>query len=359
MRFTEFLGGVGLFARHRGDTALRSLLSEQEFRRLLERERARSDRTGERFSLLTFEAREEGTRLATFRRLAVILRHRVRSTDDLGWLDERRMAALLPCTPPCGAWKLADDVCLRFSLNDMPPLCTVYAYPDERSTRVDSAEDSRPTRTAKPVTPMQPLFAQAVPLWKRAIDVTGALFGLLLFAPLLALIALAVKLDSTGPVLFRQLRTGRGGRPFHICKFRSMTVDAERQQRELLGENQQDGPAFKMQSDPRVTRLGRFLRATSLDELPQLWNVLRGDMSLVGPRPLPCHEADACEVWQQRRLDVSPGVTGRWQVQGRCRVTFDEWMRMDLRYIHDQSLLEDLRLIAGTVPAVILRKGAH
>jgi lipopolysaccharide/colanic/teichoic acid biosynthesis glycosyltransferase len=339
--------------------ALRRLHSGLEFRRLLERERARSDRTGDQFSLLVFEARDADLRQATFRRLALILRDRLRMTDDAGWLDGERIGTLLPCTPAEGAWKVADDVCLRFGLEELPPLCTVYVYPHHGSDPRGSRAEPLPQENGKPVEAMEPLFAQAVPLWKRSLDVAGALFGLLLLSPLLLIIAVAVKLDSPGPVLFRQMRAGRGGRRFWIYKFRSMVVDAEQRQRGLLEHSQQDGPAFKMQNDPRVTTLGRILRTTSLDELPQLWNVFRGDMSLVGPRPLPCHEADACAAWQRRRLDVAPGVTGRWQVHGRCQVTFEEWMRMDLGYIRRQSLLEDLRLIAGTVPAVILRKGAH
>lgn len=353
------MGGIRRFARHRGEAALRSLHSDVEFRRLLARERARSDRTGERFALLAFEAREADSQRSTFRRLAMVLRDRLRITDDAGWLDERRIGALLPCTPAEGAWKVADDVCLRFPLDELPPLCTVYLYPHDASTPTDSPAVPLAERDGKPVEAMEPLFAQAVPLWKRSLDIAGSLFGLTLLSPVLLAIAVAVKLDSPGPAFFRQLRTGRGGRRFWIYKFRSMIVDAEQRQTELLAQNQQDGPAFKMRNDPRVTALGRFLRSSSLDELPQLWNVLRGDMSLVGPRPLPCHESDACAGWQRRRLDVSPGVTGRWQVQGRCQVAFDEWMRMDLGYIRRQSLIEDLRLIAGTVPAVVLRKGAH
>ncbi len=151
------------------------------------------------------------------------------------------------------------------------------------------------------------------------------------------LIAAAIKFTSPGPVFFRQSRSGRGGRPFFMYKFRSMVVDAEESKSELLTLNEQDGPAFKLTSDPRVTRLGQFLRDTSLDELPQLINVFKGDMSLVGPRPLPCEETAGCLDWQRRRLDVTPGLTCIWQVRGRSRVTFNEWVRMDLQYVRRQS----------------------
>jgi lipopolysaccharide/colanic/teichoic acid biosynthesis glycosyltransferase len=147
--------------------------------------------------------------------------------------------------------------------------------------------------------------------------------------------------------------------PFTIYKFRTMHLGAERRKSELLGCSYQDGPAFKMAHDPRLTPLGRFLRLTSIDELPQLWNVLLGDMSLVGPRPLPCEEAAQCSPWQQWRHDVPPGLTCTWQVNGRSRVSFVQWMRMDRRYIRDRSLGKDLSILAATVPAILSCRGAH
>jgi lipopolysaccharide/colanic/teichoic acid biosynthesis glycosyltransferase len=212
---------------------------------------------------------------------------------------------------------------------------------------------------SRPVAGLEGLLARPMPLWKRTLDLFGAVTGLVVLAPLLAVIAAAIKLTSPGPVLFRQRRGGRAGEPFTILKFRTMTVDAEQRKAHLRGQNEQDGPAFKIKQDPRVTSLGRILRCTSLDELPQLWNVLRGDMSLVGPRPLPCDESAACSRWQRQRLDVTPGLTCIWQVRGRGRVSFAEWVRMDLRYIRSHSLVLDLLLLVLTVPAVLLRRGAH
>jgi lipopolysaccharide/colanic/teichoic acid biosynthesis glycosyltransferase len=177
-------------------------------------------------------------------------------------------------------------------------------------------------------------------------------------SPLLLATAAAIKLLSPGPVFFCQRRYGLGGHPFTIYKFRTMCVNAEQRKAELRKFSEQDGPAFKMKSDPRITRFGRILRATSIDELPQLFNVLLGDMSIVGPRPLPCDEAARCLPWQQRRMDVTPGLTCIWQVEGRSRVSFDDWVRMDVRYIQSRSLANDAKLIAQTLPAVVLRKGA-
>ena len=200
------------------------------------------------------------------------------------------------------------------------------------------------------------LFAKRLPVWKRALDIVGASVGLVLLWPVLLLAAVAIKLDSAGPVFFTQTRKGLGGRPFRMVKFRSMVTDAESRKRELLPLNEQDGPAFKLKSDPRTTAVGRWLRATSIDELPQLWNVLKGDMSLVGPRPLPCDESDACRGWHRRRLDVTPGLTCTWQVKGRSKVSFTQWMRMDAGYASSLSPWNDLKLLLRTVPAVLLGK---
>ncbi len=197
-----------------------------------------------------------------------------------------------------------------------------------------------------------------MPGWKRAIDLVGSVTGLMILSPLLLVTALAIKLTSPGPVFFTQMRGGLGGRPFKIYKFRTMCIDAEQKKQALRKFSEQNGPAFKMKSDPRITRLGSFLRKTSIDELPQLFNVVLGDMSLVGPRPLPCDESDRCLPWQQRRLDVTPGLTCIWQIEGRSRVSFDDWARMDVRYIRSRSLVKDAKLIAQTLPAVVLRKGA-
>ena len=152
---------------------------------------------------------------------------------------------------------------------------------------------------------------------------------------------------------------GLGGARFTMFKLRTMSINADAQKASLMQHNEVDGPAFKMTNDPRVTPFGRFLRQTSIDELPQLWNVFRGDMSLVGPRPLPCAESEACSSWQQQRLDVTPGLTCIWQVSGRSLVSFVDWVRMDVRYIRDRSLRRDVSLLAKTIPAVMRRKGAY
>ena len=197
-------------------------------------------------------------------------------------------------------------------------------------------------------------------LLKHLFDRTVALIILILFSWLFLGIAIAIKLTSKGPVIFRQSRGGKNGRPFEMLKFRTMVTDAEMQRDELQRMNQMDGPVFKIDKDPRVTRIGHFLRRTSLDELPQFWNILRGEMSLVGPRPLPIYEVKRFETTaQRRRLSMKPGLTCLWQVMGRNRITsFREWVKLDLEYIDNWSLWLDAKILIKTVPAVLLGSGA-
>src|SRR5829696_2817935 len=194
---------------------------------------------------------------------------------------------------------------------------------------------------------------------KRTFDVVLSAAGLVLAAPLLAVIAFVVKLDTPGPVLFRQERVGLHRQRFKLLKFRTMVVGAELMLAELAVHNEADGPLFKIRNDPRVSRVGQFLRRYSLDELPQLWNVLMGEMSLVGPRPPLPKEVDAYEDWQLDRLEVRPGITGLWQVSGRSELPFDEYVRLDLFYIENWSLAYDLFILAKTVPMLVAARGAY
>jgi len=195
-------------------------------------------------------------------------------------------------------------------------------------------------------------------LVKRLIDVVVSVVGLILLSPTMAAISLAIKLDSPGPVLFRQTRIGKDGVPFTVLKFRSMRKDAEEKLDELLPLNEVAGPIFKMRDDPRVTRVGKLLRRSSLDELPQLINVLRGEMSLVGPRPPLPDEVAMYEDWHRRRLEASPGITGLWQVSGRSEIPFDEMVMLDIYYIENWSVGMDLNILLRTIPAVLTGGGA-
>jgi exopolysaccharide biosynthesis polyprenyl glycosylphosphotransferase len=195
-------------------------------------------------------------------------------------------------------------------------------------------------------------------LAKRLMDIVVSLLLLVLLSPLLAVVAVAIKLTSPGPVLFVQERVGMNKRLFKLYKFRSMFMDAEKRQSELSHLNEMDGPVFKIKKDPRVTPVGRFIRATSIDELPQLVNVLRGQMSLVGPRPPLLEEVDRYEWLYRRRLSIKPGITCLWQISGRNEISFKQWMELDQQYIDNWSLWLDIKILAQTVPAVLFRKGA-
>lgn len=335
----------------------RFLLNEYDLRIEAARERVRADRSGLPLSILVIELPPGRTTSRDFSVLSERLHRRLRITDTAGYLSDGRVAVLLPDTPKDGAWKVASDVCDLYPVGHQRPNCEVYVYPDE-SAPLDDESQHRSRQPSRGVgVPLESLFAHPTPMLKRAVDVVGACVGLTISAPVLACLAALIKFTSPGPVFFCQDREGHGGRTFRMYKLRSMRVGADREQSTLRAQSVQDGPAFKMRHDPRTTWVGRLIRKTSLDELPQLWNVLMGDMSLVGPRPLPVAESLQCAPWQRRRLDVKPGLTCVWQVRGRSTVTFESWMRMDLEYVRRRSFAYDMQLILSTVPSLLLKRG--
>lgn len=349
-----------LRSRHAADRGL--FLDEKSFRFELARERMRVDRNGSTLAVLTIQLPSDRSTSQDYDFLGRLLLRRLRITDTVGFLSDRRVGVLLPDTPKSGAWKVASDICSVYPVGHDRPDCDVLIYPDDSSprhepARLDGARNVRGGAPSSTPTSIDTLLAEALPPWKRAIDVIGATAGLIAAAPLLLLCAAAIKLTSPGPVIYTQEREGLAGRRFQMYKLRTMHVNAEQQQAALRAYSEQDGPAFKMTSDPRTTWIGRFLRHASLDELPQLWNVLRGEMSLVGPRPLPTCESLACEPWHRQRLRVTPGITCIWQVNGRSTVSFEEWMRMDLQYVKGRSLIGDLRLLVTTGPSLVLKRG--
>lgn len=332
-------------------------LDEKRFRYELARERMRVDRNHSRLAVLTIELPADRATPEDYEFLGRLLLRRLRITDTIGFLTDRRVGVLLPDTPKSGAWKVADDICSVYPVGHDRPNCEVIVYPDEVHRR-EGAPQQDAISPEKPVSAsLDTLLIQPIPVSKRAIDVLGATIGLVVASPLLLLIMAAIKLTSPGPAIYSQVREGLGGRRFKIYKLRTMRLNAEQLQHALREYSEQDGPAFKLGNDPRVTWIGRWLRRLSLDELPQLWNVLRGEMSLVGPRPLPVHESQECQPWQRQRLFVTPGLTCLWQVHGRNTVPFDEWMRMDLQYVRRRSLWCDLQLLLATVPAIVLQRG--
>lgn len=230
----------------------------------------------------------------------------------------------------------------------------------ERAPTPELLAPEVPQRAAQEVVqPDRELEVWRLPRWKRGMDVVGATLALAVFAPLFALTGLLVRLDSPGPALFRQRRIGTGGREFECLKFRSMYVDAEERREAVAHLNEATGHVFKIRDDPRRTRVGKVLRKTSVDELPQFWNVLRGDMTLVGPRPPLPSEVALYEPHERARLRGVPGITGPWQVSAREHHDFQEMLALDVEYLENVSFLRDCRILLATIPAVLGARGSH
>ena len=346
--------------RKRSNATHDFLLNDSEFRFAADCERMRVDRNGSVLSLLLVELPKDHQGQESIDFFARMLEGRIRTTDTPGLLADGRIAVLLPDTTEEGAWKVAIDLSEVYPPGPGRPKCDVLVYPSKNRRddfEVSSQENGQSALNQDSQPTGEFFFAEEMPLWKRGMDLLGGLTGLLVSLPILLLAAIAIRLTSEGPVFFAQEREGYCGHRFRMWKLRTMRVNAEAMQQDLLEHSHQDGPAFKMAADPRRTTVGKFLRWSSLDELPQFWNVLIGDMSLVGPRPLPTDESAACKNWQRRRLYVVPGMTCTWQVRARGSVRFDEWVRMDIRYVNQYSLFEDLKLLATTFPSLIMQKG--
>ena len=354
------------------------LLNAGQFYREVSRERIRASRRAIPFCVLTIQL--VGTKqLRRQRRLLVRFLHsNLRVTDRKAAFGSNRFAALLVDTQEMGGRCVYDrimqhaaklDLQIEIDLkvhqpsgfdpdsdDDNPPSGdrreSDKVQPQSEWMRIDDADVQ--VTNEDPMVP-KPIVKMGI---KRAVDIAGSSFGLIAGGPLILGAMAFVKLTSPGPALFAQTREGRGGKPFTIYKLRTMVVDAEEQQAELRSASHRDGPAFKVDKDPRVTPIGKLLRSTCVDELPQLWNVLKGDMSLVGPRPLPWHESRECAAWHRRRLDVRPGMTCYWQVNKDQAKTFDEWMRMDLRYVDGFGLFRDLALILKTFIVPLTGQGS-
>ncbi len=252
-----------------------------------------------------------------------------------------------------------EDISLTHSIFEIAdkmgiPICFMPNLPVSSKTKVKPTYiNSLPTMLYRTIPDNQvKLFA------KSLVDKIGAVVGIILFSPIMLITALAIKIEDRGPIFFKQIRSGVNGKQFQLFKFRTMCVNAEEKKAELEKLNEMSGPVFKIKNDPRVTKVGNLLRKTSMDELPQFFNVLIGNMSIVGPRPPLPKEVAQYEQWQHRRLSVKPGVTCTWQVNGRNNIDFDDWMKLDLDYIDNWSLWNDTKIIAKTIPAVMKGSGA-
>lgn len=356
----------------------RQPLAEAEFVRTLARELARSERTTEIISMMVLDLVQ--ARPEDLESLLDYLQKRLRLTDEIGWLDESHFAVLLPSTTGKEAAIVAESIAdslgdaqarINWRLHSSDQDEDVSGNTDKRDVHLHDQDldpphptnghprnDRAPADRKLAVEPLAPLLLVAIPPAKRALDILVALPALILLSPILLLVAIAIRLDSRGDVLFRQSRVGQGGRVFQLLKFRTMVDNAEDLLEDLQGENLRDGPAFKIHQDPRVTRVGRIIRGIAVDELPQLWNVLMGDMTLVGPRPHLPREVVQYEPWHRSRLRVVSGLTCIWQVDGRLRnVSFADWVRQDIRYGTQYSPKRDLGLIARTAWVVLSNRG--
>jgi len=379
------------------EPAERELLDQESFLGLVRKERMRADRTGDELSLAAIRLGTPGRGAdpGLYHALTTIL-GRIRCLDEAGWLRPGTLGILLPATSVAGARKLVGDL----GRNDITGHLrygrwVLYSDPEDwvededtddgagnghhgnghhgnGRSRIEEARIEEDLGSARPpsgtlsasretpadVRSLVDLLEVPLPWWKRAIDVVGSAVGLVLLSPVFLLTALAVKLGSPGPVFYTSRRAGVRGQPFRFFKFRTMYLDAEQRKADLLAHNEVSGPVFKMTNDPRITPVGRVLRKTSIDELPQLWNVLRGDMSLVGPRPPLPEETRFYAPWQRRRLEGKGGLTCIWQVSGRSNVQFEDWVRMDIHYLERRSLWRDLLILVQTFPAVFSCRGA-
>jgi lipopolysaccharide/colanic/teichoic acid biosynthesis glycosyltransferase len=350
------------------------VIGEDLFKGVLVRERRRSDRSNQAFLLLLLSAHDStsGNPARAWGFAAAALAAAKRDTDILGWLEERAVLGLiLPevAEPDAVALELEARVRKELTKRLDPEAAGRFTIRLHAHTPAPAADAGlQAVDTLLPsIGPNRDAGLYAFS--KRTLDLTASLALLTLLSPLLLLIAALVKFRSPGPVFFRQVRIGEMAKPFTMLKFRTMHINNDNAVHQQYvswfikssGQAQQsgNGGVFKITNDPRVTVIGRFLRKTSLDELPQLWNVVRGDMSLVGPRPPLKYEVDQYERWHCRRvLEAKPGITGLWQVSGRSRTTFDEMVRLDLRYAKTCSLWTDIKILLATPAAVISGKGA-
>ncbi len=364
-----------------GNTPSRILLSEDAFVSMLYLERRRAERADNRFVLVLVDVKKNVNGFAkdrTIQKLTKALTEATRETDVIGWYVENSLIGIIGTELGDASNELIQQKFLERLRNIFEAKMgweksssisvSFHFFPEESGS---SSGDH--TANIKLYPEMQQReSARRFPLAvKRAIDIVGSAAALFFFAPIFGAVALAVKLSSKGPVLFKQERLGQHGKPFTVLKFRSMRTNCDakihQQYVEQFIAGQADGssdkaekPVYKLQKDPRITKVGHFIRKTSLDELPQFWNVLRGDMSLVGPRPSLAYEYRAYELWHRRRvLEIKPGITGLWQVEGRSRTRFDDMVRLDLQYARAWSVWLDLRILAQTPAAVIQGTGAH
>lgn len=298
-----------------------------------------------------------------------VIRKKIRDTDTSGFVNYKTICVLLPDTDEAGA----KEICAKLVNENSQFSITTSSYPDhifESLTKDGCVQPN--TFPFELLNSRKSTGASCLKLpLKRGVDIVGSIIGILVFMPIMLITALAIKVTSPGPIIFSQIRLGKQGIPFTFYKFRSMYVDMDNQiHREYvqdfiqghhakINQGDREEPLYKIKSDPRITGVGKFIRKTSIDELPQFFNVLKGDMSLIGPRPPLSYEVEKYQAWHLRRiLEIKPGITGLWQVEGRSKTEWDDSVRLDIRYIQNWSLLFDLKILFRTVKEVLSCRGA-
>ena len=364
-----------------GEMSTRVILGEDTFMSMLYLERRRAERAQKRYVLLLVDVRdalEDKSKARTAQAIAQALCEVTRETDLIGWYVKEHIIGVIAteigtASPKEIRQKMGEKFRHAFvqSIGQGKASqisISFHFYPEEHD---GGDQDESPNHVLYPDLSRTKASRKLALGFKRAIDIAGSLIALILLAPVFGLIALAIKLSSDGPVLFRQTRLGHYGKKFELLKFRSMKKNCESKIHQeyvskfIAGQvsgQSGDGasPTFKIQRDPRVTAVGSIMRKTSLDELPQFWNVLIGEMSLVGPRPPLEYEFKVYSLWHKRRvLEIKPGITGLWQVEGRSRTQFDDMVRLDLKYARGWSLWLDLKILLRTPAAVVFGEGAH
>ena len=376
------------FVKHKQQDTL-GIYTLEEFRAVLKHERARADRDGSDFSLVVFEVGGVNGNIIDTGGMVRALGERIRSIDEIGWIDEKSIGVLLPSTNLEGGWIFAVDFEKNYSAKQLLPPFTVYSYPRQwyengggkhyprssmsskpqhvnssfnQRSKIDTgkfaftkAQTEQDSRQVKEV--LKSILAKKLPVWKRVMDIVGSIAGIILFSPLLLLTCVYIKIVSPGPVLFKQKRVGYKGELFTFLKFRTMKIDNDHGEHKnhLKSLINSDVPMEKLDSgrDPRIIPGGKVIRKACLDEFPQLINVLRGEMSLVGPRPCIPYEAQEYLCWHTHRFDIVPGITGLWQVSGKNKLTFKQMIRLDISYANNMSIWLDLKILLLTGPVVI------
>lgn len=406
----RLLKGLGSFFRPLKKRAGRGIYSVEEFKAIIDRERTRCERNSHEFSLVVFTLGGDVSDRSYSKRISKVISRRARCTDETGWLNDEQIGVVLPDTPTPGAWKFAEDVSQRIQTLSLElSIFSVYTYPSghlpdgseakssnfRQLTFADALAAGRKERTSAKnndrksdsnrseggsswetvvdtdrqstriaVEEVSKISHFSPPLWKRAMDCTGAAILIFIWSPIFLFLATWIKIVSPGPIFFTQERIGCSGRKFTCWKFRTMKQNAETGShneyvKSLIkgnadGENDSDVPMVKLDDhDPRIIPLGKVIRNSGFDELPQLFNVLKGDMSLVGPRPCLPYEYEEYSLWHARRCDAIPGLTGLWQVSGKNQTSFKEMMRLDINYSRRRSFWLDVKILLMTVPTII------